>query len=132
MNKDTIVNLLKTNDKAVARAIVVLNERQTATEQASENTINHNGVGFTPADARMGTSMANFFIRNGYLSPKQIAYWRKPNVKGVPRICKYAGQLLDVAINKAKLERVQEKTQFADAEAIAEQRAFLQKMREMA
>ena len=92
MNKDTIVNLLKTNDKAVARAIVVLNERQTATEQASEFTINNNGVGFTPADARMGTSMAKFFLRNGYLSPKQIAYWRKPNVKGVPRVCKYAEQ----------------------------------------
>ena len=136
MNKDTIVNLLETNDKAVARAIVVLNERQTATEQSTENTINNNGVGFTPADARMGTSMANFFIRNGYLSPKQIAYWRKPNVKGVPRICKYAGQLLDIsmtkAMTKALTERIQEKNQFADAEAIAEQRVFYKKIREMA
>jgi hypothetical protein len=128
MNKDTIANLLKTNDKAVARAIVVLNERQTAAEQATEFTINNNGVGFTPADAAMGTSMAKFFLRNGYLSPKQLAYWRKPNVRGVPRICKYAGQLLDIAITKAKLERVQEKNQFAAAEAIAEQNAFLQKM----
>jgi hypothetical protein len=128
MNKDTIANLLKTNNKAVARAIVVLNERQTAAEQASEFTINNNGVGFTPADAAMGTSMAKFFLRNGYLSPKQLAYWRKPNVRGVPRICKYAGQLLDIAITKAKLERVQEKNQFAAAEAIAEQNAFLQKM----
>jgi hypothetical protein len=128
MNKDTIANLLKTNDKAVARAIVVLNERQTAAEQATEFTINNNGVGFTPADAAMGTSMAKFFLRNGYLSPKQLAYWRKPNVRGVPRICKYAGQLLNIAITKAKLERVQEKNQFAAAEAIAEQNAFLQKM----
>ena len=128
MNKDTIANLLKTNNKAVARAVVVLNERQTAAEQASEFTINNNGVGFTPADAAMGTSMAKFFLRNGYLSPKQLAYWRKPNVRGVPRICKYAGQLLDIAITKAKLERVQEKNQFAAAEAIAEQNAFLQKM----
>jgi hypothetical protein len=132
MNKDTIVNLLKTNDKAVARAIVVLNERQTATEQASEFTINNNGVGFTPADARMGTSMAKFFLRNGYLSPKQIAYWRKPNVKGVPRVCKYAGQLLEIALTKAMTERVQEKSQFADAEAVAEHRVFLQKIQEMA
>jgi hypothetical protein len=128
MNKDTIANLLKTNNKAVARAVVVLNERQTAAEQASEFTINNNGVGFTPADAAMGTSMAKFFLRNGYLSPKQLEYWRKPNVRGVPRICKYAGQLLDIAITKAKLERVQEKNQFAAAEAIAEQNAFLQKM----
>lgn len=104
MNKAQIIELLNTNDKAVARALVVLNERQTATEQNAESTINHNGVGFTPADARMGTSMAGFYTRNGYLTPKQIAYWRKPNAKGVPRICKYAGQLLGIAKEKAQAQ----------------------------
>lgn len=99
--KDEIIKLLKTNDKAVARAVYVLNERQTASEQTSAATINHNGIGFTPADARMGTSMAQFYARNGYLTPKQIAYWRKPNVRGVPRICKYASQLLEISKLKA-------------------------------
>jgi hypothetical protein len=132
VNKDTIVNLLKTNDKAVARALVVLNERQTFDEQRTEDTKYNNGVGFTPADARMGTSMATFFERNKYLTSKQIAYWRKPNTRGVPRICKYAGQLLEIALNKAMVERVQEKNQFAEAEAAAENAAFLRKMYEKA
>lgn len=103
MNKDDITLLLKTNDKAIARALVVLNERQTRDEQVQQDTRHRNGQGFTPADARMGTSMAEFYSRNHYLTAKQIAYWRKPNSKGVPRICKYAGQLLEIAKEKAAL-----------------------------
>lgn len=95
--KQTIIDLLAKNDTAVARAVVALNQRQTRTEQASEVTINRNGEGFTPADARMGTSMAEWFQSKGYLSPKQIAYWRKPNKRGTMRIAKYAGQLLAIA-----------------------------------
>ncbi len=101
VTKADIIHLLETNDRAVARALVVLTQRQTYTEQASEHTINRNGEGFTPADARMGTSMAKFYTKFGRLSEKQIAYWRKPNVKGVPRICKYANQLLEIAQAKA-------------------------------
>lgn len=116
--KQEIVQLLISNPKAIARALVVLNERQTLSEQSAETTINHNGVGFTPADARMGTSMAQFYTKRGYLSEKQIAYWLKPNVRGVPRICKYAGQLVEIAAaKKAMEERVAEKTEFARQEA---------------
>jgi hypothetical protein len=97
MNKQHIVNLLQHNDKAIARALVVLNQRQTLDEQTDEHTKHNNGVGFTPADARMGTSMAQFYLRRGYLTEKQIAWWKRPNKNGVMRICKYAGQLLDIA-----------------------------------
>jgi len=100
MNKHYITQLLQNNDKAIIRALIVLNERQTRDEQASEDTKYNNGVGFTPADAKMGTSMAEFYTRRGYLTDKQLAYWKKPNRKGVWRICKYAGQLLDAAIAK--------------------------------
>ena len=108
MNKQDIIQLLQTNDKAIARALVVLNERQTATEQNCETTINDNGVGFTPADARMGTSMAQFYAKRGYLTEKQLAYWKKPNVRGVWRICKYAGQLLEIAQAKAAAAKMME------------------------
>ena len=97
LTKEDIVNLLATNDKAVCRALVVLNKRQTYDEQVSENTKHLNGRGFRPAHARMGTSMANFFTRNGYLTPKQIAYWRRPMKTGTPRIAIYWKQLLEEA-----------------------------------
>jgi len=101
ITKDQIVELLNTNDKAVGRALIALFNRQTQGEQVSEATRNLNGEGFTPADAHMGSSMAKFYAARGYLTERQLSYWRKPNAKGVPRICKYAGQLLIVA--KAKV-----------------------------
>lgn len=97
MNKQDIIDLLARNDRAIARALVVLNQRQTADEQATEDTKYQNGQGFRPCHARMGTSMAKFYERHGYLSPKQVAYWRKPQKDGKMRIAIYAGQLLQVA-----------------------------------
>ena len=127
MNKQEIIQLLQTNDKAVARALVVLTERQTWAERSSEQTINRNGVGYTPADARMGTSMSAFYEKRGYLSEKQLAYWRKPNKNGVQRICKYAGQLLEVAKAKAAIMQDKlDKAAFAAAEAEAERAAYQQ------
>ena len=103
MNKADIIKLLETNDKAVARALVVLNEHQTIDEQHRQETRMHNGEGFRPCHARMGTSMATFFERNGYLSPKQVAYWRVKMKCGNMRIGIYAGQLLIAAVEKAKV-----------------------------
>lgn len=96
-----IVNLLATNDKAIARALVVLHSRQTSDEQVSEATRHQNGRGFRPCNARMGSSMAEFYNRNGYLSEKQIAYWRRPDKRGGMRIAIYWRQLLDTAREKA-------------------------------
>ena len=99
-NRSTITQLLETSDKAVARAIVVLNQRQTADEQSAEQTKYTNGQGFRACDARMGTSMAQFYERNGYLSAKQLAYWRKRQRNGVMRIGVYATQLANIANQK--------------------------------
>lgn len=44
LDKAQIVKLLATNDKAVARALLVVNGNQTATERSAEATINRNGV----------------------------------------------------------------------------------------
>ena len=100
-----IVNLLRTNDKAIARALVVLKDLQTADEQSSETTRHLNGKGFRPCHARMGVSMAKFYERNGYLSPKQIAYWRKEGKEGM-RISIYWRQLLAAAHRKAATQGV--------------------------
>ncbi len=101
LTKESIVKLLQTNDQAVARALVVLTARQTADEQSSEQTRYLNGQGYRPCHARMGASMSKFFEARGYLSPKQIAYWRMKDKSGSMRIGIYAGQLLEVAQEKA-------------------------------
>lgn len=99
--KAEIVEMLKTNDRAVMRALIVLAQRQTADEQASEVTKYNNGRGFRPCHARMGTSMGKQAERWNRLSEKQIAYWRMKDRTGKMRIEIYAGQLLEVALEKA-------------------------------
>ena len=95
-----IINLLKTNDKAIGRALVVLFNNQTSDEQAIETVRHRNGEGFRPCHAKTGTSMAKFFLKNGYMSPKQIAYWRVEQKQGM-RIAIYWRQLLAAAHQKA-------------------------------
>jgi len=104
LTKEAIVKLLETDDKAVCRALVVLTRRQTDDEKASEQTRYHNGRGFRPCHAVMGTSMAKQIERKNRLelSPKQIAYWRARDKSGAMRIGIYAGQLLEEAAEKAK------------------------------
>ena len=120
LGKEYIVSLLKSNDKAIGRALLVLNDRQTQDEQASENTRYLNGMGFRPCHARMGTSMAKFFKRNGYLSPKQIAYWRATDRTGAMRIGIYWRQLAEAAEQKkAETKPVAEAPVKVEPEVIA-------------
>lgn len=136
VTQEQIVNMLKTNSKAVARALVALAARQTADEQAAERTKYHNLQGFRPCHARMGTSMANFFKRNGYLTEKQIAYWRVKQKDGKMRIEIYANQLCEIAKQKAAAaasdnfnrQWIEHKNEYAREESRHEQLVFEWKM----
>lgn len=121
LTKELIVQLLKDDDRAIARALVVLTARQTADEQATEQTRHLNGRGYRPCHARMGVSMSKFFERNGYLTPKQIAYWRIVDKTGSMRIGIYAGQLLEEAHRKAAMRAAS--TEQSDREYIAQRQA---------
>ncbi len=106
-----IENVLIRKDKvgmhAVGRALVHLKNRQTEDEQLSEETINQNGMGFQPVHAGIGTSMANFYEKRGFLSPKQVAYWQNDNNKlNKARICRYWKQLLEEAELKTSNDEV--------------------------
>ncbi len=102
VSKEQIVRALRDNDRALYKALVLLNSRQTADEQASEETKHSNGRGFNAAHAKRGTSMANFFLRTGFLTPKQKAWWRAPiKPYGPMRISIYTAQLMEEAQHKA-------------------------------
>lgn len=82
----------------VGRALVALLDRQTASEQNSQMTLEWNGVGFNAFDAEIMTSMAEFYRDKGYLTPKQHKFLTSGTEKRpAPRIAKYAGQLADIA-----------------------------------
>lgn len=94
--KDGIKDLLARNDKAVARALVVLLDRQTSDEVSDGATKHDNGVGFSAFDAQILTSFALQVKAGRTLSPKQLTIARA-------RVIKYSGQLLEAAqANQAK------------------------------
>ena len=100
MQKEDIINLLRINDRAVMRALIVLNQRQTTDEQISENTKYRNNRGFRPCHARLGTSMAKYASKWGKLTEKQVAYWRVTDKTGNMRIGIYWRQLAEEAEKK--------------------------------
>lgn len=86
----------------VGEALERILRNQTDDEVGAEDTRYHNGTGFSGVDGKIGTSMAKFYVRRKFLTPKQVAYWMKPMKNGNPRILKYRKQLLEFA--KKKME----------------------------
>jgi len=91
------------DDRWLMRGLLAIYNRQTASERASECTIQNNGIGFNGADAQILTSFAKQVIKweaqqeRRYatpLSPRQTAIARR-------KLHKYCGQLARIAQGKA-------------------------------
>lgn len=79
--EEEIRNLVQSNDKVLYRALKRLYAEQTASEKASMETHERNGVGFNGADGNFLSSCSEFLIKRGYLSDKQKVIVRKKLVK---------------------------------------------------
>ena len=90
--KYQIQELLRTNDDMVCRSLVKLYEMQTEDEKAVSSTTHHNGRGFNQVDARFLTSLAESYLKNEFLSMRQLNIVRQ-------KLFKYAGQLTPIANN---------------------------------
>lgn len=91
--KEYLQNLIRTDEKALLRAIVVIGQYQTAEELAMAETVDHNNQGFGAVDAEFMTVCYFRLLRGEELSPKQLAVARN-------KMPKYWRQLMRVA--KAK------------------------------
>ena len=91
--KESVLTLIEKSDEAVKKGLIAIYNKQTEDEQYTGETRHRNGVGFSGADARLGTSLAQFTAKNNYLSVKQLQFGRKI-------LKKYVGQLVKIA-NKA-------------------------------
>lgn len=92
-NKERIVDLLKSNDKAVERAILRIYSFQTDEEKYVGATKTVNGKGFNKMDVELLSSFAVQLRRGHNLSDKQMFIARI-------KIQKYAGQLLSYMKSK--------------------------------
>ncbi len=104
MNKAIVTyvkNQLSTNPAWATRAIVKLWQRQTADEQASQNTGHDNGVGFNGTDAFILSSFAEQINKGRTLSPKQLAI-------AFRKLPKYSKQIIS-EISDEKLVEIEKK-----------------------
>jgi hypothetical protein len=85
----------------VGRALVVLFNRQTASEKQTNHTKMHNDIGFTGADAYSGTITAKYYLKHKSLLDWQVRKWTKTDKNGYPRLAKYWKQLDEAARARA-------------------------------
>ena len=90
---DTLRELIKTNDAAAVRAMVLINDYQTSYEKQAATTIEKNNVGFAHCHAFL-SKFVESYQKFGRLTPNQMV-WVK---KAMP---KYAGQIFRIMCEKA-------------------------------
>lgn len=94
-------------EKVIGQALVAMLKRQTRDEQEQNTTNTENGVGFTGADAHGASITAKYFIKWKTLGGLDRKHkwrgdkWLEVKGNGYPRLCKYAKQLNEIAIEKA-------------------------------
>ena len=99
--REYLQNLVRTNDRALVKSILVIYERQTEEEKHSGQTTEHNGKGFGKIDSEFFTQIV-VQLKHGYpLTDRQIAVARN-------KMPKYWRQLMQVS--KAKMERERERS----------------------
>ena len=86
--KESVKDLLKRNDEAVERGILRIYSFQTDEEKCTGATKTVNGKGFSKFDVEILSSFARQIRQGKHLTEKQM-------YKARPKICKYAGQLLE-------------------------------------
>jgi hypothetical protein len=105
VTKDSLQAMVNNSNAAyvqavIGRALWAIFQRQTADEQETLSTNNHNNIGFTGADARSGSLTAKYWKKHGVLADWMIEKWQKPNSKGYSRLSKYHRQLNEIAGEK--------------------------------
>ena len=89
-NREKIITLLDSSDKAIYRGILVIQSLQTAAEQLTDSTHVNNAQGWSGVDAQFMSGLAKGLRKYGRLTPKQLPFARK-------KMHKYARQLAKVA-----------------------------------
>jgi hypothetical protein len=105
--KEYLQNLLRTNKKALYRAIVLIADYQTPEERARGTTMDHNGVGFGIVDAEMMTALAVRIKNGGELTRKELCICRN-------KMPKYWKQLMKISKRRMEDEK-QNKTHDEEA-----------------
>lgn len=100
MTKEHLHNFVKhklsTDEAWALRALVKIYESQTPTEKTLKTTNEENGVGFTGTDSEFLSGMAEYYLKRGNLSSKQMQWVMK-------KMHKYHNQIVKIS-DRTRLE----------------------------
>lgn len=113
VTRESLRAMLESSDqkqraKIIGRALVRLYERQTQAEKNIKATTDDNNAGFASSDAKVGSRVAEGYLKYGTLLEWQIDVWMRPSASGFPRICRYHRQLNEVAEELARKKAEQQ------------------------
>ena len=90
---------IEDKDATAIHTLLFVYDKQVADEKRSESVRYHNGVGFKPQDAKMGSSLATWYKSKKFFTPKQMIA-----VKRI--VAKYAGQVVEAKICSGEIYKV--------------------------
>ena len=110
---ETIKELLRTDDTFMYKSLVTLYYFQTEDEKAYKTTAHVNGLGFNYVDAEFLSSLAEFVLKNGYLTEAQKKHARTKLIKyagQIEKLLSSGGVLADVELKEAPVVTQRKKT----------------------
>jgi len=110
-NEANILQLIISNDRALEKAVLAIYNRQTQDEKNTSDTRWTNGIGFSGADAGIGSYYAKWIISGRSLSGNHLLKARK-------MMMKYRRQLVEIANHNEAQKRVRE-VEIPSAETLA-------------
>ena len=102
MNKvwtdNEIIHLLVNNNRAVDRAVMAIYNRQTESEKSVGDTRILNGIGFSGADAKLGTYYARWIMSGRNLSGRHLEKARGMMIKYRKQLAEIANSRMEIAV----------------------------------
>lgn len=87
-------------DSTAIHTLMFVYGRQVDEEQCQETVKYHNGVGFKPQDAKLGSSFAKWYNDKGFLTAKQLTAVKR-------MVAKYAGQVVEAKICEGDIRQLE-------------------------
>lgn len=121
--KDEIVELLDSNPRAVAKAMVLLYKAQTPAEKSEMQTSEHNRVGFDKVDARIGSKLAKVIIQQGGIQGWSY-HFHSNQLELATSIAKKYWKQLAAEANKNEANRVMAQMELFEVENAVQQSVY--------
>jgi len=99
MTEEKLISLIKEKDEWAIGGLITIYRNQTQDEQSNNSVKYQNSVGFNGYDADILSSISQFYLKNKFLTPKQIDVVKKS-------ITKYSKQMLMYSVTPLPLAKL--------------------------